>query len=203
MEVFAIETIFAMELITILNQCHHFRGFVYERARFNRTDRTTIEVQVRPRKGSAAICSGCHQSAPGYDHLAERQFEFIPLWGFLVFLLYRMRRVNCGTCGIVVEEVPWATGKHQLTKVYMQFLAHWARQLSWKETAEAFRTSWEKVCHAVEYVVSWGLEHRTLGPLQAIGVDEIQYAKGHKYLTLVYQIDANLSACSGWARSER
>src|SRR5438034_9676773 len=72
-EVFAIETTFTMELITILNQCHHFRGFVYERARFNRTDRPTIEVRVRPRKGSAAICSGCQQSAPGYDHLAERQ----------------------------------------------------------------------------------------------------------------------------------
>jgi transposase len=201
-EVFAIETIFAMELITILNQCHHFRGFVYERARFNRTDRTTIEVRVRPRKGSTAICSGCHQSAPGYDHLAERRFEFIPLWGFLVFLLYSMRRVNCGTCGIVVEEVPWATGKHQLTKVYMQFLAHWARQLSWKETAEAFHTSWEKVCHAVEYVVSWGLEHRTLSPLQALGVDEIQYAKGHKYLTLVYQIDANLTRLL-WVGKER
>jgi len=113
-----------------------------------------------------------------------------------------MRRVNCGTCGIVVEEVPWASGKHQLTKVYMQFLAHWARQLSWKETAEAFHTSWEKVCHAVEYVVSWGLEHRTLGPLQALGVDEIQYAKGHKYLTLVYQIDANLTRLL-WVGKER
>jgi transposase len=34
-----------------------------------------------------------------------------------------------------------------------------------------------------------GLEHRNLGPIQAIGVDEIQYAKGHTCLTLVYQID--------------
>jgi transposase len=201
-EVFAIEAFFAMQLITILNHCHHFRGFVYEGARFSPTEGTTIEVRVRPRKGSAAICSGCHQSAPGYDHLAERQFEFIPLWGFLVLLLYRMRRVDCTTCGIVVEEVPWATGKHQLTKVYMQFLAHWARQLSWKETAEAFHTSWEKVCDAVEYVVSWGLEHRTLGPLQAIGVDEIQYAQGHKYLTLVYQIDAQLTRLL-WVGQER
>ena len=37
--------------------------------------------------------------------------------------------------------------------------------------------------------VAWGLEHRTAGQVDAIGVDEIQYAKGHKYLTLVYQID--------------
>ena len=44
----------------------------------------------------------------------------------------------------------------------MLFLARWARKLSWKETAEAFHTSWDQVCDAVEYVVGWGLEHRTL-----------------------------------------
>ena len=188
-EVFAGDVVFAMLLITILNQCHRFPGFVYQGARFSTDHQKTIEVGVRPRRGSAAVCSGCHQPCPGYDHLDERRFEFIPLWGFLVFFLYRMRRVNCRQCGVVVEEVPWGSGKHHLTKVYMQFLAHWARKLSWKEVAESFQTSWEKVCDAVEYVVQWGLEHRTLGPIFAIGVDEIQYAKGHKYLTLVYQID--------------
>ena len=156
-----------MQLITILNRCHRFRGFVYEGAKFSPSEQQhTIEVRVRPRAGSAAICSGCHRPAAGYDHLSERRFEFIPFWGFLVFLLYRMRRVNCKTCGVVVEELPWASGKHQLTKVYMQFLAHWARKLSWKETATSFRTSWEQVCHAVEYAVSWGLEHRTLAPIR-------------------------------------
>jgi len=49
--VFAIEAFFAMRLITILNQCHHFRGFVSEGAQFSLTERTTLEVRVRPRKG--------------------------------------------------------------------------------------------------------------------------------------------------------
>ena len=172
----------------ILNQCARVPGFVYEGARFS-ADRSRIEVRVRPRSGSQPTCSGCQQRRPAYDHLDERRFEFIPVWGFLVFLLYRMRRVNGRGCGVVVEQVPWGSGKHQLTKVYMQCLAHWARQLSWQEVAESFQTSWEKVCDSVEYVVQWGLAHRTLGPIFAIGVDEIQYAKGHKYLTLVYQID--------------
>ena len=100
-----------------------------------------------------------------------------------------MRRVSCQRCGVTVEEVPWAKGKHRLTRAYMQFLAHWARKLSWKEVAESFQTSWEKVCHSVEYVVQWGLRHRVLEPVRAIGVDEIQYARGHNYLTLVYQIE--------------
>ena len=94
-----------MELTTILNHCHAHRGFVYQPARFS-SDRKSIEVEVRPRLGSAAVCSGCHKPAPGYDHLPMRRFEFIPFWGFLVFLLDRMRRVNCRRCGVSVEEVP-------------------------------------------------------------------------------------------------
>jgi transposase len=115
-EVFAIIRRRAMELITILNRCHRCRGFVYHHARFS-PDHRTIEVSVRPRKGSAAIWSRCHQPAPGYDQLTERRFEFIPFWGFLVFLLYAMRRVDCRRCGtVVVEEVPWGDGKRTLTR---------------------------------------------------------------------------------------
>jgi transposase len=181
-----------MRLICLLNQCQHFPGFVYQKARLC-PDSHSIEIDVRPRRGSKPVCSGCHQRGTGYDLLGLRRFEFIPIWGFAVLLLYHMRRVDCRTCGVRVEELPWAIGKHQLTKAYMVFLAHWARKLSWKETALSFRTSWDKVCQAVEYVVAWGLEHRSLGPIRAIGVDEIQYAKGHKYLTLVYQIDQDFT----------
>jgi transposase len=191
-----------LQLITILNRCHRFPGFVYQQARFS-PDHKSIEIAVRPRKGSGAVCSRCHQPAPGYDQLSERRFEFIPFWGFLVFLLYSMRRVDCRRCeAVVVEEVPWGDGKRTLTRAYMLFLARWARRLSWKETAEAFRTSWEKVFDAVEHVVTFGLEHRKLGAIDAIGVDEIQYAKGHKYLTLVYQIDLDVTRLL-WIGKER
>jgi transposase len=101
-----------------------------------------------------------------------------------------MRRVDCRTCGAKVEQVPWAIGKHTLTQAYMLHLAHWARKLSWKETALSFRATWDQVCHAVEYVVQWGLERRDISSISAIGVDEVQHGKGHKYLTLVYQIEA-------------
>src|SRR5580700_7665712 len=84
----------------------------------------------------------------------------------------------------------------------MVFLARWARRLSWKETAESFRTSWDKVFDAVEHVVTWGLEHRVLGQIDAIGVDGIQYARGHKYLTLVYPIDLGVTRLL-WVGKER
>lgn len=178
-----------MLLTRLLNACHHFPGFVYTDARLCE-EAKSIEIDVRPRLGSKPRCFGCGQSAPCYDHRDCRRFEFIPIWGFAVFLLYRMRRVDCQRCGVTVEEVPWGMGKHTLCKAYMLYLAHWARKLSWKETAQSFHTSWEKVVQSVEYVVQWGLAHRELGTIRAIGVDKIQYGKGHRYLTLVYQIEA-------------
>lgn len=178
-----------MLLTRLLNACHHFPGFVYEGATLDEATRT-IEVDVRPRRGSKPRCSGCSRPAAGYDRLPARRFEFIPMWGFTVLFLYTMRRVQCPACGVKVEQVPWAIGKHTLTHAYMVYLAHWARKLSWQETARSFHTSWEKVRQAVEYVVEWGLAHRQLGAIRAIGVDEIQYGRGHTYLTLVYQIES-------------
>ena len=50
--------------------------------------------------------------------MAERQFDFVPLWAMPVVFLYAMRRVDCARCGVVVEMVPWATGKSPLTHAY-------------------------------------------------------------------------------------
>ena len=68
---------------------------------------STIEVDVRARRGSKPHCSCCGTAAPGYDVLPMRRFEFIPIWGYVVMLLYAMRRVQCRQCGVKVEQVPW------------------------------------------------------------------------------------------------
>lgn len=191
-----------MELVTLLNRCYRFKGFVYGNAQFAKAKQNAIEVRVVPRRGSRAYCSGCGQRSPGYDRLPERAFEFIPLWGFSVFFLYARRRVTCRQCGILAELLPWAEGKHQLTNAYMQFLASWARKLSWLEVSRQFRTSWDHVYRSVEWMVQWGLERRVLGPIRALGVDEIAYSRGHKYLTLVYQIEVGLVRLL-WVGKER
>ena len=179
-----------MQLKTILNRVQKFKSFVYGDIRWEElSGETVLLVDVLPRQNSRPVCSGCERSGPGYDRLEARRFEFVPLWGIAVFFLYAMRRVDCKNCGVKVESVPWAEGKQTLTRAYMQFLAGWAKRLSWKEVAEAFQTSWEKVFQSVEWIVGWGLAHRDLSGVTAIGVDEILWQRGHKYLTVVYQID--------------
>jgi transposase len=178
-----------MQLKTILNRVQRHPSFVYEAVHLVEGDVPSLEVDVRARANSRPCCSDCGRPGPGYDTLAPRRFEFVPLWGMAVFLVYAMRRVDCPGCGVRVERVPWATGKHTLTDTYRWFLAGWARRLSWKEVAEVFRTSWEKVFAAVEMAVEWGRAHQDLSGIRSIGVDEIAWQRSHRYATVVYQID--------------
>jgi len=178
-----------MRIQTILNRVEKFKSFVYGKANLEEgVDSPALVVRIHPRKNNRPQCSGCGRPGPVYDRLEERRFEFVPMWGILVFLAYRMRRVNCKRCGVTVEVVPWCDGKNQLTTTYRWFLSTWAKRLSWSEVASIFRTSWDSVRRAVDHAVEWGLAHRDLSGLTAMGVDEIAWSRGHRYLTLVYDI---------------
>lgn len=189
-----------MDVKTILNRCHPIQGFIYEAVRF---EGEQIHVGIRPRQGSAGKCGECGTKGPKYDTSRSiRYFEFIPLWGFAVYLVYSMRRIQCSKCGIKTEQVPWADGKNQCCNVYRLFLARWARRLSWSEVAQIFGTTWNVVCRSVRWVVDYGLAQRSLDHIGSIGVDEVSIWLGHKYLTVVYQIDEGMRRLL-WVGRER
>ena len=180
-----------MHLKTIFNRVTDYKPFVVDRIELveDSLSQPTIEISMRARENGLPMCSGCGCRCSGYDTLPIRRFDFIPLWLIPVVLIYAMRRVNCCTCGVKVERVPWATGKNRLTLDYQWFLAGWARRMSWKEVSECFHVSWDHVYNSVKHAVSWGMTHRSLEGIESIGIDEVQWKRGHKYQTLVYQID--------------
>ena len=178
-----------MRIQTILNRVEKFKSFVYRDASLQeRDDGPALVMRIEPRKNGRPFCSGCGRRGPAYDRLEERHFEFVPLWGIVVYLAYRMRRVDCQRCGVTVEMVPWCDGKNQLTTSYRWFLATWAKRLCWSEVAAIFRTSWDSVFRAVGHAVAWGLAHRDLSAVTALGIDEVAWSRGHRYLTLVSDI---------------
>lgn len=114
----------------------------------------------------------------------------MPLWNLDVYLRYHMRRVECPGCGVTVEQIPWADGKRSTCNALRVFLSAWARRLSWSETARCFGVSWDIVRRSVEWAVDYGLENRDIDGVAALGIDELAYGVGHRYMTLVYQIDS-------------
>jgi transposase len=180
-----------MHLKTILNRVQKHSSFVYGTIRLIEAKTPELEFEILSRKGSRGRCSGCERRGRTYDHLPPRRYQFVPLWGILVFFIYSKRRIDCERCGVTAEIVPWAEGKSPITTTYAWFLSKWAKRLSWQATAEAFGTSWDTVYRAVRLAVAWGLAHRDLEGITSIGVDEVLWHRGYKFLTVVYQIDGH------------
>ncbi len=179
-----------MLIKTILNSIEKFKSFTYQNvSKALIKGVSSIVVVVVARKNSHGECTQCQKRCPTYDTQPGRYYEYVPLWGIPTYFYYRPRRVNCATHGIHVEQVPWASGKEHMTKSYQLFLSRWAKRLSWKETAEVFKTSWDSVYRAVKAVVDYGLQHRDWKKIRSIGVDELAVFKGHHYLSCVYQLD--------------
>ncbi len=77
-----------------------------------------------------------------------------------------------------------------MTNTYKLFLANWAKRLSWKRNCRDFQNKLVQRVSSRLSGVFGGLVHRTLTNIESIGVDEIQYRRGHTYMTLVYLLDA-------------
>ena len=134
----------AVQVKTLLNRVHPVNRFVYDKVQWaddhKQPDGVRIDVSVRPRRGSRGICSGVGKRRPGYDHLDERCFDFVPLWGIAVVTGVRTR---CGgstnpRCGVTVEQAPRAHGKTPMTVAMQVFLARGDRRLSGQEVADVF-----------------------------------------------------------------
>ncbi|RME32383.1 MAG: ISL3 family transposase, partial [Deltaproteobacteria bacterium] len=182
-----------MLIKTLLNKVERFKSFVYGSVAVRLVDGVeALVIDIEPRRNSRPICPECGKKCNTYDRQPQRLFEYLPVWSFKAYFRYAPRRVNCPEHGVKVEALPWGFGKERMTFSYQVYLARWAKRLSWKETAAIFETSWDTVFRAVQFVVDYGLTHRSLEGVTEIGVDEISVFKGHKYLTLVYQLNAGV-----------
>lgn len=176
-----------MLLQTLLNDCHHFPGFKYGKIIFDKTNKK-LTVWLNHKKRSKGKCPECQEFCPRHNYQKVRYFTFISFWGYTIKIAYKPRRVICKQHGIITEYMPWANGKSPITKAFSLVISNLAKKLSWKETAEFYKTSWHHVFTSVKYVVAYGLKNRCLNNIKAIGIDEVKFKYGYKFATLVYEI---------------
>ena len=173
----------------IVNKCHPLSRICFTDRRFVTEDARSFLVVDSERGQRRPGLFVLRARAPGYrpGEGAEVSVRSDPRWRLFPL---PDARVRCPRWRGEVRRVPCARGRVRRPMSYQLFLARWARRLSWKESAEAFRTSWDSVFTAVRAVVDYGLRNRSLGGVEAMGWTRSSGAKGHDYVTLVYQIDA-------------
>jgi transposase len=157
-----------------------------------------IELAAKHRR--RLPCSKCQRRSRVRDQLAQRAWRHAPLWGIAVVLVYAPWRVDCTTCGVHVEAIPWSAGKSPISVPLVVMLATWARLLAWEVVAVLFRVSWSTVRSAVQRAVEYGLARRDESEVYYLGIDEISRRRGHVYHTQVYDLVGKRLLWSGEGR---
>jgi len=166
------------------------KSTVIDRVEFE-DESESIVVSVRPGSGAKQRCGLCQRRCPRYDHGEGRRRWRGPDLGLLrSFLEADAPRVSCPEHGVVVASVPWARHGARHTKVFEDTVAWMATRTS-KSTLEVLlRIAWRTVGAIVTRVVAEGVAARDpLQGLRRIGIDEISYKKGHRYITIVVDHD--------------
>ena len=151
-----------------------------------------VVVHVRPRRSTKRRCGRCGVRAPGYDRgEGRRRWRALDLGTVMCFVEADSPRVNCPEHGPTVAQVPWARHGAGHTKDFDDQVA-WLVTHSPKSTvAELMRVAWRTVGAIIARVVADGrAAHDPFEGLVRIGIDEISYKRGHRYLTVVVDHDS-------------
>lgn len=150
-------------------------------------DEGVLVASVRPSKGKRNRCGQCPRRCPSYDAgSGRRRWRALDLGSVQVFVEADAPRVTCRDHGVVVASVPWARHDAGHTRAFDEQVAWLATKTSKTAVTELMRVAWRTVGSIIARV--WddteGLFDR-FADLTRIGIDEISYKKGHKYLTVV------------------
>jgi transposase len=115
----------------------------------------------------------------------ERCWRHLDLAGTRTVFQYRLRRVDCPRCGVVVEMVPWAEAGSWFTHDFEQTAAYLAQHAAKSVVVEMMRVAWTTVGAIIQRVVDRLGPQDRLADLTHIGVDELSYRKHHEYVTVV------------------
>jgi len=160
-------------------------------------DGVSVRVALRRRR---AACSACGQVCRQVHDRAWRRWRHLDLAGQRCFVEYELRRVRCRDCGVRVEAVEWARPRARHTRDFEDLVAFLAQQMAKTPISVLLRIGWDTVGAIVARVVADRLDDERLAGLVMIGVDEISYRRGQRYLT---QVCDHTTGAIVWARPGR
>ena len=162
-----------------------------------------LVVRVRPRRRDASRCGVCGRRARGYDRgEGARRWRALDLGSTRAYVEAEAPRVDCGRHGVVVARTSWARHGSRFTRAFEQQVAWLATHCSKTAICELMRISWYTVGRIIERVVA---DERVrqgdpLDGLTRIGIDELSFRKGQRYITVVVDHDTGRLV---WAREGR
>jgi transposase len=167
-------------------------------------DAGAVVVSVRPGRGAQRRCGRCGRRGPWYDRgEGRRRWRGLDLGELRVWVEADAPRVNCPAHGPTVIQVPWARHGAGHTRAFDDTVAWLAVQCSKTAVTELMRIAWRTVGSIIGRVqADIDADVDRLGGLERIGIDEISYKRGYKYLTVVVDHDTGRLVWAAAGRDE-
>jgi transposase len=166
-------------------------GVVIERVVFDEAA-NEITVACRLRRRGARRCGRCQQRCAGYDRGdGRRRWRALDAGTVRVFIEADAPRVECREHGVTVASVPWARHGAGHTRAFDDQVAWLVTHTSKTAVVELMRVAWRTVgAIAARVVIDARAARDPFDGLTRIGIDEISYRRGHKYLMVVVDHDS-------------
>lgn len=150
----------------------------------------SVDVYLEHGDGERFACPKCGRSCGVYDHMAERCWRHLDSCHFRTVLHARPPRVQCPEDGVRQVELPWSDGGGRFTRMFESLAIDVLLATDVKSAAAILSITWDEAWHIMERAVLRGRRAKDSTPPVLMGVDEKSYAKRHRYLTLVYDLQA-------------
>lgn len=148
-----------------------------------------VNVWAEHQAGVKWLCPKCQEPLTVYDHAKERTWRHLDSCAFQTYLHARIPRVKCPKDGVLQVRVPWAEPKSRFTLLFERLAIDVLGQCDVTGATEILKISWDEAWHIMERAVARGKLRKSKKVIKHIGVDEKAIAKGHKYMTLVCDLD--------------
>jgi transposase len=154
-------------------------------------------LAVKPYKnGCRCSESGCERRCKINRPMPDaRQWRDVVVCGWKVVFTYRPKEVFCPTHRYGQEQIPWADVYSRVTYRLEFLVLVYAQLMAQKAAAKLLHFARSTFSDLLHRVISRVRDGHRIRNLKAIGIDEVSFKKGHKYVTVVYDLDRS---CVVW-----
>jgi transposase len=172
---------------SLLYHAFGIRGYQYTRTDYQ-NGQTIFTIAQEP---ETCRCSACGSPEVQSRGQVERRFRAVPIGSRATFVVLPIPRVECQTCGIVRQvKIPFADPRRSYTKAFERYALELGRRMTIRDVAVHLDVSWDVIKDIQKRDLSRRFAKPKLKHLRHIAIDEISIAKGHRYLTVVMDLES-------------
>lgn len=160
-----------------------------------------LVVDLAPESGAARICTGCGRQVEAIHDRTMRRVRDLPVFEDPVELRVPRLRLACPGCGPRLERLDWLDPHVRLTRRMANSVARLCAVTSVLHAAR-----WHGIDWKTAKTIDFRTLERTVGPVDLDGVrriamDEFAIQKGHRYATVVVDVERKRVLWVGRGRS--